>query len=133
MENGGNLPSEPNTTSSETTTNGSTGSTTTGSDASSPGGSSPGSKSSQSKRKKRSNNEVTETSTKDENSKNGCPKDFERISDYLCLHLHKDAEGDGVQNSFEGSKKYCQEKDSSASVLQFVNDKEASKIWNWLG
>ena len=75
----------------------------------------------------------TEISKKNEDTKNGCPKDFERLSDYLCLHLHKDADGNGIQSSFEKSKKYCAGKDTSASVLQFVNAKEASTIWKWLG
>ena len=81
----------------------------------------------------KSTNQETETSKKNEDTKNGCPKDFERLSDYLCLHLHKDADGNGIQSSFEKSKKYCAGKDTSASVLQFVNAEEASTIWKWLG
>ena len=93
------------------------------------------------RRKKRNEQGVTEggsqtetdTSKKNEDSKNGCPKDFERLDDYLCLHFHKDDDENGIQSSFEQSKKYCMEKDGSASLLQFVNAKEASKIWKWLG
>ena len=124
MENGGDL---SNATKSETTT--------TKPSSQSGGGNSP------TRRKKRNEEGATEagsqtekeTSKKNEDSKNGCPKDFERLDDYLCLHLHKDADENGIQSSFEQSKKYCREKDSSASLLQFVNNKEASKIWKWLG
>ena len=124
MENGGDL---PNATKVETNT--------TKSSSQSGAGNSP------TRRKKRNEQGVTEagsqtetdTSKKNEDSKNGCPKDFERLDDYLCLHLHKDADENGIQSSFEKSKKYCREKDGSASLLQFVNAKEASKIWKWLG
>ena len=124
LENGGDL---SNATKVETNT--------TKSSSQSGGGNSP------TRRKKRNDQGVTEagsqtetdTSKKNEDSKNGCPKDFDRLDDYLCLHLHKDADENGIQSSFEKSKKYCREKDISSGLLQFVNAKEASKIWKWLG
>ena len=139
MENGGDLPQAPTPTPNTTNTGTADNSNTANNANSSPGGSSP-------TRKKRAVEEQTEvvsdgaseksvskSSTKKDKSKNGCPKDFDRLSDYLCLHFHKDTSGDGIQSSFEGSKKYCNEKDSSASLLQFVNAKEAAKVWKWLG
>ena len=143
MENGGDLP-QASTPTSNTTNSGTADNSNTANNANSSPGQSP-------TRKKRSVSEteteaksevqsdgaseksLSKSSTKKDKSKNGCPKDFERLSDYLCLHFHKDAAGDGIQSSFESSQKYCTEKDSSASLLQFVNEKEATKIWKWLG
>ena len=122
MENGGNLPSTLNstTTGSTKTTSGST-TTVSG------GGNSP------TRKKRNVGSGGSVSSENEEESKTGCPKDFERMSDYLCLHFHKDTTGAGIFSTFEDAKKHCMEKDSSAGVLQFVNDKEASKIWKWLG
>ena len=124
MENGGDLLTVSNsTTTGSTTTNGSTttGSTTTGSTTTG------------ARKKRNVESGASETSKKKEEAKTGCPKDFERISDYLCLHFRKDATGVGIFGTFEDSKTYCKGKDSSASVLQFVNAAEASEIWKWLG
>ena len=142
MENGGDLPQEPTPTPNKTNSVTADNSNTANNANSSPGGSSPTRKKRSEETKEDQSEEqsdgaseksVSKSSTKKDKSKNGCPKDFERLSDYLCLHFHKDTTGDGIQSSFESSQKYCTEKDSSASLLQFVNAKEATKVRKWLG
>ena len=62
-----------------------------------------------------------------------CPKDFIKISEYLCVHMHKDKRGAGFPSRFHDSNKYCKEKAPGASLLYFLNAKEALDVWKWLG
>ena len=62
-----------------------------------------------------------------------CPKDFIKISEYLCVHMHKDKRGAGFPSRFHDSHKYCKEKAPGGSLLYFLNAKEALDVWKWLG
>ena len=62
-----------------------------------------------------------------------CPKDFIKISEYLCVHMHKDKRGIGFPSLFDDANKYCKKKAPGASLLYFLNEKEALDVWKWLG
>ena len=59
----------------------------------------------QGKRRKKSTS-VTENSTSE--TKNGCPKAFQRVSHNLCLQYRVDSDGQGVLSSFNAPKDYCE-------------------------
>ena len=65
--------------------------------------------------------------------KYGCPENFTKVSEDLCLHYHEDSTGQGIASTFDESKAYCQKKDNGASLFYFLNSAEASKVWEWLG
>ena len=75
---------------------------------------------SRTKRKKRSA-PVTEP-------KYGCPDDFEKVTEYLCLHLNDEPK------TIEESKEYCQNQNEGQAILLYLlNSQEASTVWEWLG
>ena len=67
-------------------------------------------------------------STSQTEPKYGCPEDFKKVTEYLCLHL-----GDKRQNTLEESRKYCEDQNKGSTLLYFLNSNEASKVWYWLG
>ena len=82
------------------------------------------------KRKKRS---ASSSSTSNPKIKYGCPKDFERVSQYMCLHYHSNTEGIGISSTFAKAKAYCKTKGKRSSVLYLENAADALQVWKWLG
>ena len=83
-------------------------------------GQEPGESSYVQKRKKRS--------APDAEPKYGCPKGFEKVTEYFCLHLN-----DERSKTIDESKEYCQNQNKEATLLYFSDFDEASKVWEWLG
>ena len=71
--------------------------------------------------------------TADEPAYGSCPQDFEKISDYLCLHSNKDSNGDGNNQTFQRAQSYCENKGTGVHLLSITSSDEAIRIWNWLG
>ena len=72
-------------------------------------------------------------STPAEEPKYGCPDDFQRASQYMCLHYFKNMDAKGVRRTLNDSKTYCKTKNKKSNVLYMDNSNEASAIWDWLG
>ena len=62
-----------------------------------------------------------------------CPKDFVKLSEYLCVHQYNDIRGVGVPSLFEDSQQYCKDKAPGSSLLYFLNSDDALNVWKWLG
>ena len=77
------------------------------------------------KRRKRS-------ATKEE-PKFGCPEGFEKVSEYMCVHMQQDAYKKAIPNTFKESKEYCEGIESGAHLLYFTSPNDAMKLWKWLG
>ena len=56
-----------------------------------------------------------------------CPKDFEKVSEQLCLHYY-----DSV-STFQASGTYCENKNKETTLFRFTNSSEALEVWKWLG
>ena len=67
------------------------------------------------------------------NSKYGCPKDFIKLSEYMCIHARKDKTGNPIETEFEDSRSYCTKIVDGASLLYFLNIDDAVRFWKWLG
>ena len=83
------------------------------------------------KRRKRG----TESSTKSvakTRSLHGCPPDFEKVSEYLCLHLSRNTAGHARKQTFTQSKPYCDTKGNGANVAFIANEREAMALWKWM-
>ena len=83
------------------------------------------------KRRKRG----TESSTKSvvkTRSIYGCPPDFEKVSEYLCLHLSQTTAGHARKQTFLQSKLYCDAKGNGANVAFIANEREAMALWKWM-
>ena len=78
------------------------------------------------------NNRKKRSATNEE-PKYGCPKGFEKLSEYMCVHMRRDTNERAIPSSFSDSKKYCEDKGSGASLLYFRNPTDAFKVWKWLG
>lgn len=63
----------------------------------------------------------------------GCPKDFVKLSEYMCVYLRKDDNGNPSKNSFDDSQSYCRHKEPGGSLLYFLNHNDAVNVWEWLG
>ena len=85
------------------------------------------------RRKKRSIDEPDIDRHIDEPVYGSCPPNFEKISDYLCLHWNKDSNGDGNNQTFERAQSYCENKGKEVSLLSITSSDEAIRLWNWLG
>ena len=62
----------------------------------------------------------------------GCPSDFEKVSEYLCLHLSQNSTGHTNKYTFAQSKFYCENKGNGAKVLSISNSAEALALWKWI-
>ena len=83
------------------------------------------------KRRKRS----TESNTKsvvETKSIYGCPPDFEKVSEYLCLHLSQNTAGHARKQTFLQSKSYCATKGNGANVAFIANEGDAMALWKWM-
>ena len=83
------------------------------------------------KRRKRS----TETNTKsvvETKSIYGCPPDFEKVSEYLCLHLSRNTAGHARKQTFLQSKLYCDGKGNGANIAFIENIENAQALWKWI-
>ena len=83
------------------------------------------------KRRKRD----TESSTKSvakTRSLHGCPPDFEKVSEYLCLHLSQNSAGHAIKQTFLQSKLYCDTKGNGANVAFIANKGDAMALWKWM-
>ena len=79
------------------------------------------------KRRKRS----TESNTKvvvQTKSIYGCPPDFEKVSEYLCLHLSRNTAGHARKQTFPQSKLYCDTKGNGANVAFIANKRYVCTI-----
>ena len=84
------------------------------------------------KRRKRD----TESSTKlvaKTRSIYGCPPDFEKVSEYLCLHLDRNTPGHARKQTFLQSKLYCNAKGNGANIAFIGNKGDAIALWKWMG
>ena len=83
------------------------------------------------KRRKRS----TESNTKvvvQAKSIYGSPPGFEKVSEYLCLHLSRNTAGHARKQTFPQSKLYCDTKGNGANVAFIANEREAMALWKWM-
>ena len=69
----------------------------------------------------------------DKDSEYGCPKDFIKLSEYMCIHVRRDKTGNLIETEFEDSRSYCTKIFDGASLLYFLNLDDALRFWNWLG
>ena len=76
--------------------------------------------------------EENEQSIGSKAEKYGCPTNYKRISEYICLRYGTtdDKTVDLVTN-YEEAKRHCAV--DGAKLLYFSNSDEALKIWKWLG
>ena len=77
------------------------------------------------KRKKRS-------ASIDEN-KYGCPDNFQRVTNDVCLHYRSNLSEKKIVSSFDSSRSYCKNISKKASLLFIDNIIEALEIWKWMG
>ena len=56
-----------------------------------------------------------------------CPKDFEKVSEEMCLHYSE------IESTFEASNAYCPNKAEDAKLFSFTDSAEAESVWKWLG
>ena len=68
-----------------------------------------------------------------EEPKYGCPKDFTKVTEYMCLYFHNNSDGIATPLKFEEAKTFCTDKDEKATLLYFANAAEAKTVWDWLG
>ena len=62
----------------------------------------------------------------------GCPVNFERVTEYICLHFGRtDDNKKDLVTDFEQAKDYCRARD--AKLMYILNSDESLKIWKWLG
>ena len=101
------------------------------------------------KRKKRSTTSSTNSSSSLEltksssNSSNksissikftyGCPPDFEKVSEYLCLHLGRNSTGHANVQTFPQSEFYCRSRGNSAKLVFIENLEDARALRKWIG
>ena len=88
------------------------------------------------RRKKRSDDDDDDDDDEEAADKpvyGSCPRDFEKVSDYVCLHWYKDSNGHGNNQTFERAQSYCENKGKEVSLLSIISSDEAFRIWNWLG
>ena len=83
------------------------------------------------KRRKRSTESNTKSAVKPK-SIYGCPPDFEKVSEYLCLHLSPNTAGHARKQTFHQSKLYCDTKGHGANVAFIANNREAMALWKWM-
>ena len=69
----------------------------------------------------------------DKDSDYGCPKDFIKLSEYMCIHVRTDKTGTPIETEFEDSRSYCTKIVDGASLLYFLNLDDAARFWRWLG
>ena len=85
------------------------------------------------KKKQKSNDVRNKRAVNAQKPNYGCPKDFIKLSEYLCVHLRKDDDGKPSESSFENSQSYCRNKEPLGSLLYFLNQNDALNAWEWLG
>ena len=101
------------------------------------------------KRKKRSTTSSTNSSSSLEQTKSssnsstksissikftyGCPPDFEKVSEYLCLHLGRNSTGHAKAQTFLQSEFYCKSKGNGASLVFIENLEDARTLSKWIG
>ena len=62
----------------------------------------------------------------------GCPVNFERITEYICMHFGRtDDNKKDLVIDFEQAKDYCRARD--AKLMYILNVNESLKIWKWFG
>ena len=84
------------------------------------------------RRKKRSDDDDNDEETADEPVYGSCPRDFEKVSDYVCLHWNKDSNGHRNNQTFQRAQSYCENKGKEVSLLSITSSDEAIRLWNWL-
>ena len=47
------------------------------------------------------------TASSSPNFNYGCPKDFIKLSEYMCIHVRTDKTGTPIETEFEDSRSYC--------------------------
>ena len=67
------------------------------------------------------------------NSKYGCPKDFIKLSEYMCVNVHQDKLLNPIESVFDDSQIYCKNKNIDATLLYFLNPNDALRFWKWSG
>ena len=67
------------------------------------------------------------------NFRYGCPKDFVKLSEYMCVNLHQDKLLNPIESVFNDSQTYCKNKNIDASLLYFLNPNDAMRFWKWSG
>ena len=81
----------------------------------------------------KSTNIRKKTSPTTPNSKYGCPKDFIKLSEYMCINIHQDKQSNPIMSVFDDSQLYCRNKNIGASLLYFLNPNDALRFWKWSG
>ena len=66
-------------------------------------------------------------------NKYGCPENFQRITNDVCLHYRSNSSKEGIVSSFVSSRYYCKDMSKKASLLFIDNAIEAIEIWKWIG
>lgn len=62
----------------------------------------------------------------------GCPKHYERITEYMCVRIARDKKSNKEKAlEYSDAEQLC--KDDKAKLLYFSDSKEALRIWKWLG
>ena len=84
------------------------------------------------RRKKRSDDDDNDDDA-DEPVYGSCPRYFEKVSDYMCLHWNKDSNGHGNNQTFQRAQSYCENKGKGGHLLSITSSDEAIRLWNWLG
>ena len=101
------------------------------------------------KRKKRSTTSSTNSSSSLEQTKSssnsstksissikftyGCPPNFEKVSEYLCLHLGRNSTGHAKVQTFSQSEFYCRSRGNGAKLVFIENLEDARALRKWIG
>ena len=83
------------------------------------------------KRRKRGTESNTKSVVKTK-SIYGCPPDFEKVSEYLCLHLSRNTAGHARKQTFLQSKFYCDAKGNGANIAFIANEGDTIALWKWM-
>ena len=74
----------------------------------------------------------TNSSTTSNKPVYGCPKHYERITEYMCVRIARDKKSKEEKAlEYSDAEQIC--KDDKAKLLYFSDSKEALRIWKWLG
>ena len=63
----------------------------------------------------------------------GCPPDFEKVSEYLCLHLGRNSTGHANVQTFPQSEFYYRSRGNSAKLVFIENLEDARALRKWIG
>ena len=63
----------------------------------------------------------------------GCPPEFEKVSEYLCLHLGRNSTGHAKTQTFPQSEFYCRSRGNGANLVFLENLEDARALRKWIG